>query len=244
MYILLASFKLKHINLFLSKFLELFLFCFWIFNLTYFYEIFDQFSFNQTSSRIMKSRDSMITLMQKLKAGNYPFTRVKEGDEEIYKIVYSYRRFWIFFAISFVTFIFWILFAILVDYKSKISTFAFIVFVIFAVFTYQYRFKRCLEISRNGWSFSIGSTFIVKNSPLYNIYLRVQKMKGFKAEMYYLVIGGIGIDPIIISSSTYNLDLIRVLGRYIAKLYEINFFDVDDVSQFHEIFHERSRKNE
>ena len=76
------------------------------------------------------------------------------------------------------------------------------------------------------------------NSDLTKLYIRILKTKGFQKQYrYYLVIGGNGINPIPISSATYNLDLIRSIGQKMSTISSIklNFFDVEDFPRHHKI---------
>ncbi|KAK8887558.1 hypothetical protein M9Y10_038607 [Tritrichomonas musculus] len=195
----------------------------------------------------MTTHDSMIKLMENLKNGSYPFV-VKSGKNKSYVLKFRSSKAIFCLVLSILSLIIFLLCLILYDYKSKINTLFLLPFVVFFVIAAQTGIFHKLTIfyindsQSYKWKYKKRFFFkkkLVDKADLSKLYIKINKMKGYKKELrYYLVIGGNGIDPIPISSATYNLDLIRSIGQKMSAIslpIKLNFFDVEDFPSYHQI---------
>jgi hypothetical protein len=103
--------------------------------------------------------------------------------------------------------------------------------------------KICIDLIDNKYEFYLGNR-LVHTSSLNHMYIRLNMKTIVRNKVVYrLCIFGRAIDTIVVSNYSYNDVKLRQLGYKIAQNLAINYFDTQDLSEYHEIFNYSARES-
>lgn len=121
------------------------------------------------------------------------------------------------------------------DTEYFVFALGFFVVAVIAVVNYNIEELYGLHEKDGTYTYQIGEKSI--KGQLHNVYIRLKQRLEAGKPMFYIILGGANINPVVLPGKSRNVYEARTLGQRIAMLLNLNYFDIKNVSTYHAIRH-------
>ncbi|KAL0218734.1 hypothetical protein P9112_004387 [Eukaryota sp. TZLM1-RC] len=188
-----------------------------------------------------KLTDRAITVIESRLSDNpyYPFTRV--GDDK-FVLYFTYHRVYVFLGIGLSSLYYIVanIGSLSRDIQNAYFLYAVVAFIASFIVIWSFKDPRVYIIDgQKGACFFRMQKSSLKAVPLHNIYVRLRRTEGTSGHYYYLIFNGKDVEGRMITGTTRRKKSLRKAGQLLASNLGINYFDERNVSEYHNIRHNK-----